>query len=164
MRHPILALLASSLFALSAAAHAGDFDIQVGASDTKHHDASGTIWVQSVGLDEPLGQSGRWQRENIGTVGYIDGRSDADYEDSVWLVGVGQRIRHVSEHGPSHWFVEGNIMGAVGRTPAISGPLQFGTAVGWSGDRYQVLIRHVSNAGLRSPNRGETMLLFGASF
>jgi hypothetical protein len=164
MRHFATAVLACALLAATPHAQAGDFEIQLGASDTKDQGGSGTVWVQSIGLEDSIGQSGRWQRESVGTVGYINGRSEPGYGDNVWLLGVGQRIRHVSDGSPSHWFVEANLLGAVGRTPAISGPVQFGTALGWSGDRYQVLIRHVSNAGLRSPNRGETMLLLGASF
>lgn len=160
----VIAPLVCMLFVSAPAVQAGEFEVQLGVSDTKGQKTSGAVWMQSVGLEKPLMNSGRWQRESIGTVGYIDGRSESEYGANVWLLGVGQRIRHVSEGEPSHWFIETSVLGAVGRTPAISGPLQFGTALGWSGDRYQVLIRHVSNAGLRSPNHGETMLLLGASF
>lgn len=157
--------LVLALALATAPAIAGDFDFQVGASQSAHQGGTPTVWVQTVVLSETLGQSGRWQREPLGTVGWVDGRDANGYRGSTWLIGIGQRVRHVRADGqPSPWFIEGNLVGAVGRTDALSGPLQFATAIGWSGERYQVLVRHVSNAGLREPNRGETMLLLGVSF
>lgn len=154
-----------SLLLASSLALAGDFEVQAGITSSKDVGDTGAVWVQSVGLSDPLGKSGRWQKEGVGSVGYLGDRDESGYHDSVWLVGLGQRIRHLNPEGvASHWFVEGQVLGAVGRTPGISGPIQFGTALGWSGDRYQVLVRHVSNAGLREPNHGETMLLLGVSF
>ena len=51
-----------------------------------------------------------------------------------------------------------------GRTQALSSAYEFVTSVGWQGRRFSVQIRHVSNAGLHNPNRGETMALIGLGF
>ncbi|RDI99046.1 hypothetical protein DVT68_11215 [Dyella solisilvae] len=37
-------------------------------------------------------------------------------------------------------------------------------ALGWQGERWSLQVRHVSNAGLKDPNLGETMLLLGLAF
>ena len=51
-----------------------------------------------------------------------------------------------------------------GRTQALSSGYEFVSTLGWQGRHVSVQIRHVSNAGLHAPNRGETMALLGVGF
>jgi hypothetical protein len=49
-------------------------------------------------------------------------------------------------------------------TSGLSGPLEFASTFGWQGKHFSLQLRHISNAGLHEPNRGETMALAGLSF
>lgn len=62
------------------------------------------------------------------------------------------------------WFLSFQPAVTHGRTQALSSPCEFITTLGWQGRRFSFQIRHVSNASLHQPNRGETMALLGAGF
>lgn len=47
----------------------------------------------------------------------------------------------------------------VGHTDALSGNPQFVSTLGWRWNRFSLLARHISNASIRQPNDGETMLV-----
>ena len=47
----------------------------------------------------------------------------------------------------------------MGHTDALSGNPQFVSTVGWRWDRFALLARHISNASIKQPNDGETMLM-----
>lgn len=146
-------------------ATADSVEIQVGASHSAQVGASGVVWAQNVGWSEPLEWAPRWRHEPVGTLAHVGGRTEVGYGDGVWLVGIGERLRwQGAEGGVSPWFVEGQLLLAKGRTSALSGPLQFATAAGWTQGGWLLLVRHVSNAGIQGENRGETMLLVGRSF
>lgn len=46
-----------------------------------------------------------------------------------------------------------------GHTDALSGDPQFVSTIGWRWERFSVLARHISNASIRQPNDGETMVV-----
>ncbi len=48
----------------------------------------------------------------------------------------------------------------MGRSHALSSAYD----LGWQGRRFSFHLRHISNAGLHDPNRGETMALIGSGF
>lgn len=158
----LTALIFSSLF-LSSSALAWDSSLQVGASKTSSgHDTSGTIFVQSQGTPSPWGRK-VWVSPII-TGGWIEGRSQTGFKNDVFVLGGGARLHWNKNTQPGVWFVEGQVLASSGNTDALSGPIQFGTAIGVEGRKWEVLIRHLSNAGLKKPNKGETMLLLGYKF
>ncbi|HEY4528923.1 MAG TPA: hypothetical protein VIG97_01130 [Luteimonas sp.] len=89
---------------------------------------------------------------------YVDGRrpiAGRDLTDDVWVGYVGLRYER-TDNG----LTLGAAIGAQeGETDALSGDPQFVTTVGWRWDRFSLLVRHISNASLHSPNDGETMLV-----
>jgi len=96
-----------------------------------------------------------------GTAGAIGGvpRFGDTYDRTVWFVGAGARLQV--------WkgFFASFEVGAISRqTPAFSSTYQFATSFGWSRDRFLISVRHISNAGLKEPNFGETTFLAGVSF
>lgn len=46
----------------------------------------------------------------------------------------------------------------IGESDALSGNPQFITTLGWRWGRFSLLARHISNASIRQPNDGETLL------
>lgn len=155
-------LVASSLF-LSSPAFAWEPSLQLGASRTSSgHDTSGAIFVQFQGSPDRWGNQ-LWVKPII-TGGWIEGRSQAGFENDVWVLGGGGRLYWNKNHQPSRWFVEGQILASAGNTDALTGPLQFGTAIGIEGNKWELMVRHLSNAGIKKPNKGETMLLLGYKF
>ena len=57
-------------------------------------------------------------------------------------------------------FVFGTGIGLqAGRTDALSGNPQFVSSIGWRWQRFSLLARHISNASIKQPNDGETMLV-----
>lgn len=150
------------LFLASSSAFAGDVSLQLGASQTSHdRDTSATAFLQFQGNAKPWGQK-LWFKPVL-TAGWIEGRSEEGFKNDAWVLGGGGRV-YWNAGKPSKWFVEGQVLGSHGDTNALSGPVQFGTALGIEGDKWDFLVRHISNAGLEKPNRGETMLLLGYKF
>ncbi|MEO7072947.1 MAG: acyloxyacyl hydrolase [Rhodanobacter sp.] len=105
------------------------------------------------------------------SAGWINGRNLVRYDgsgystrDDVWLVAAGARIQY-GEHADGHGvFLSVQPALQSGRTLALSGGFEFVSTLGWQGRHLSVQIRHVSNAGIEGPNRGETMALVGVGF
>ena len=134
------------------------------------HGAS-ALFLEGVLNAHPIGDS-RWTIAPDFSLGWIDGRdlarfSDGPYDtrEQAWLLAAGARFQHQpADGGPSHWFVSFQPAFNSARTQALSSAYEFITTVGWQGERFSFQIRHVSNAGLHDPNRGETMALVGVGF
>lgn len=150
--------LAGSILLLSAmfpAAAAADIEVAAGASTTTDREytrAASVAWLPELRqLDRAV------LRAEVGAV-YIDGRGevrDRDLADDVWVGFVGLRYER-TDNG----LTLGAAIGAQsGETDAISGDPQFVTTLGWRWDRFSVMVRHISNASLHSPNNGETGLV-----
>ncbi|MCD9027124.1 acyloxyacyl hydrolase [Luteimonas sp. BDR2-5] len=94
----------------------------------------------------------RWE---VGGV-YVRGRDNTRFdlaEDAGVLHGG---LRYERDNG----FTAGFGVGAqFGKTDALSGNPQFVSTLGWRWDRFSLLARHISNASIKQPNDGETMLL-----
>lgn len=143
----------------SSAALEEGVELQVGTSRAPGQSGTGAVFVEAVQDAGPVGDSG-WNLGVTGTVGRLDGRGTPGYRASVVLVGFGGRLQHKD----SPWFVELQAATPVGRTESIGGALEFLSAVGVSGVRWGILLRHASNAGLSRNNAGETMLLASYRF
>lgn len=148
----------------ASAASAGEFEVLGGASYNAQEGTTSAGWLHYVG-ERPSGSAGnRWQPQFMLVGGALSSR-DAPGYDTQALLGGGVRLRHVDAAGsPSPWFAEGLLLSNSRSTPALSGHVQFGTGIGYEIGRYRLVLRHISNAGLKEPNGGETMLLFGAAF
>lgn len=136
--------------------------IQAGPSQSQDH-STAAVFYQAIG--KARDPEGKWTWRPVGTLGFVEGRDLPGNRDDVWLAGGGVRFQRIRADGRvSPLFVETQALLSEGNTNALTGQLQFGTAVGWSGERWEVLVRHLSNAGIDEPNRGETMLLMGYTF
>lgn len=155
-----------------ASAQARDVHLQLegGRSYMDHHGAT-TLFAEAVFDAHRIGDS-RWTWAPDVSLGWIDGRDLARYDDSrysarqdVWLLAAGARFQrgNVGQDGRG-WFVSFQPAATHGRTQALSSPYEFVSTLGWQGRRFSVQIRHISNGGLHRPNRGETMALVGVGF
>lgn len=123
----------------------------------------GSLWtnaafVERVGAKRTLGPI-TWAPD-LG-FGFIQSRSTEQdrLDHGVGILALGARV-----HLWRGLFVSEQLALALGRTDAISSSGEFVTSLGWQGPRWVLMVRHISNAELREPNHGETMLLLGASF
>jgi hypothetical protein len=106
------------------------------------------------------------------TAGWISGRDLRRFDnsryttrDDIGLVAAGVRFHY----GPADaWyrrlFVSEQPTVHTGRTEALSSAFEFTTTVGYQGDHWSLGLRHISNAGIHEPNRGETMVVAGIAF
>ena len=163
-------LAAFALAALSAQPAAAEWDIEAGRSYMDSHAAT-TAFVEGVFDERPIGSSGFSWSPDI-SLGWIDGRDVARYrkddpstKDDIWLLAGGARFHYGDADNWYHPLFFG-FQGAVhtGHTQALSSTGEFVSTLGWQGRRFNVQIRHISNAGLHNPNRGETMALVGVAF
>ena len=83
----------------------------------------------------------------------------------VWLLAGGVRLQY-GQAGDwyRHLFVSFQPAVTSGRTQALSTAYEFVSSLGWQGRHLSLQIRHISNASLHQPNRGETMALVGVGF
>lgn len=173
MRVPFPARLLASALALSPLpllAQTAHLQVQGGRSFMDGHGAS-ALFLEGVLGAHPIGDS-RWTLAPDFSLGWIDGRDLArfrggpyDTREQAWLVAAGARLqRQSADGGRSHWFASFQPALNSARTQALSSPYEFVTTVGWQGRRFSFQIRHISNAGLHRPNRGETMALIGVGF
>lgn len=146
---PVLALM---LFGCAFQALA---QVEVGGAVTVTRDSETTgiaaVAWQPYWRDAWNGQL-RW---DIGAM-YVFGRDDTylDLDEDVVVAHGGLRWEHASG------FTAGFGAGLqVGHTEALSGNPQFVSTVGWRWDRFALLARHISNASIKQPNDGETMLM-----
>lgn len=146
-------------------AFAAEFVVEAGQSWSGRSSlaSSHTGFVQ-VGSDRSfLMLRGRLQARPIAMIGIISGRDTDRYRRNAWLVGTGLRITR-STYGKRHWFWESFLLASPQDTPSLSGHFQFANGFGYAQGDWEVKARHISNAGLRGPNHGETMLLVGYHF
>lgn len=163
------AALALSLLPVLPAA-AAQYQFQVGRSYMDSHGAN-TAFAEAVFDEHPLGSSNFSWAPDV-SVGWIGSRNVARYRDShpgtdddIWLAAGGLRF-HYGDEGAWYHPLFFSEQGAVhtGHTQALSSTGEFVSTLGWQGRRFNFAIRHISNAGLHNPNRGETMALVGIAF
>ena len=152
------------------ATNAAELETQVGPSYMDDH-GTPVVFFEYVDDARPIGDSNfTWSPD--ASLGWINGRDLGRYQyshpgtrDHVWLNAGGVRF-HYGETG--HWYqpIFLSFQGAIhtGRTQALSSTGEFVSTLGWQGRLFNVQLRHISNAGLHEPNRGETMVLFGVAF
>lgn len=159
-----------SLSGFSCATLAARVEAEAGRSYMDDHAAT-ALFVEAVFDAHRLGDS-HWSIAPDVALGRIDGRdlprfrgARYDTRTPAWLLAAGARLQYADG---SRWrrqlFVSFQPAFNNARTQALSGPCEFVTSVGWQGRRFSFRLRHVSNAGLRDPNRGETMALVGVGF
>jgi len=162
--------LALALFPFALPAQTVHLQIEGGRSYMDGHGAP-ALFIEGVFNARPLGDSG-WSVAPDVSLGWIDGRDIARFrdnryptQDEAWLLAAGARVRY-GDAGDwrHHWFLSFQPAYNTARTQALSSPYEFVTTVGWQGRRFSFQIRHVSNARLHKPNRGETMALVGVGF
>ncbi len=159
MRHPFRAAAGSTfclalLLFCSMPARA-QAELGLGASVTEDHETTAVASASWLPRLRDLDQA--TLRAELGGV-YVHGRGRTpgqDLRNDVLVTFVGLRYER-SDNG----LTLGTGIGAqAGETEALSGGPQFVTSLGWRWPQLTVLVRHISNAGLRDPNGGETMLL-----
>ncbi|CAM5424666.1 lipid A 3-O-deacylase [Rhodanobacter lindaniclasticus] len=129
------------------------------------------LFIEGVFNAHRLGDSG-WRIAPDVSLGWIDGRDIARFRgsrygtrDQAWLLAAGARIHYGdADDWRHHWFLSFQPAFNTARTQALSSPYEFVSTLGWQGRRFSFQIRHISNARLHYPNRGETMALIGVGF
>lgn len=86
-------------------------------------------------------------------LGHIPQRNDLRSSQDTLFLSFGKRLTF------GHWFFSSGIAAAEGDDEVLSGTFQFLTGISYRRDRWTLGLRHLSNAGLRGRNRGETFLL-----
>jgi hypothetical protein len=164
-----LAVVAVMGFAFGPPASAVQLQVQGGRSYMDRY-ATNTAFVEAVFASRRIGDS-RFSWAPDVSAGWIGGRQVARYDDSryrtrddVWLLAAGARFQYGDAMDGRGLFLSVQPALQRGRTQALSGGYEFVSTLGWQGRRFSVQIRHVSNAGLHEPNRGETMALLGVGF
>jgi Lipid A 3-O-deacylase (PagL) len=161
-------IAALALIAIAAPAIAATrIEVEAGPSDSDGY-VTVAAFVEGVFNERRIGST-RFSWAPDFSVGYIDGRNIArygsSYSDDIWLAAGGVRLRMGSEgNWYHHLFWTAQIAAQTGRTLALSSAGEFVNSIGWQGDRWTFQFRHISNAGLDGPNRGETIALVGWSF
>lgn len=153
-KHLSRALLALALLAAAPLALAqSQIEVAGGVSVTRDSETTGigsVAWLPE--WREGFGGLLRW---DVGAI-YVHGRANThlDLDDDVVVVHGG--LRYDRPNGFTAGFGAGL---QIGETDALSGNPQFVSTVGWRWDRFSLLARHISNASIKQPNDGETMLL-----
>lgn len=147
--------------ALGAAAQDGRdarWEASAGPSVTLGKEWTGAGFVERIGEPRPFG-SFAWAPDVA--LGVVAARSTrrASLDRDVVLAAFGARA-----YVWRHLFVSGQVALLAGRTDALSSAGEFVTGIGWQDGRWTAMVRHISNARLREPNHGETMLLVGLAF
>ena len=172
--HPFQKLLcttlAVTLVGLSLPAAAATFEIEAGRSYSNSH-GTPAVFVEGIFDAQPIGSSNFTWAPDV-SLGWIDGRNLYNHRiegentrDNAFLLGAGARFQYGQ---PGDWyrhlFFSFQPTYNTGRTPGLSGPLEFASTLGWQWNRFSIRVRHISNAGIHEPNRGETMALVGVNF
>ncbi len=132
--------------------------------------ATNAVFVEAVSASRRIGDS-RFSWAPDVSLGWLQRRDVARFRlnrystgEQVWLLAAGARFQYRDDaHGRGLFFsAQPALQG--GRTQALSGGFQFVSTLGWQGEHVSVQLRHVSNAGIHGPNRGETMALVGIGF
>jgi hypothetical protein len=164
--HRALLLALAMTCAPAAAAH---LELQAGRS---YMDSYGTnaVFAEAVFAAHPIGAS-RFHWSPDVSLGWIDGRDVQRYRDSrygttdaVALLAAGARVQAGEDRWYHPLFFSFQLAGTDRTTQALSSHYQFVSTLGWQGQHLSFQLRHVSNGGLHTPNRGETMALLGIGF
>lgn len=166
----ILALALIALGVFSGATSAAQVSIEGGRSYMDSHPAT-VAFIEGVFASHPLGAS-RYTWAPAVSLGWIDGRRLSRYDgarynprDAVWLVAGGVRLQHAATDAwYGHLFASEQLAIQNRHSLALSSDYEFVTSFGWQGEHLSLQLRHISNAGLHGPNRGETMALLGFGF
>lgn len=153
------ALLAGACLLATTPAMA-QFEAGGGVSVTKGSEATAVASAAWLPALRPLARG--TLRAELGAL-YFDGRRGLpgrDLGDGVVVVHAGLRY----DRGPTGLTLGSGVGVQSGTTDALSGAPQFVTTLGWRWTRVSLLLRHVSNASLRSPNDGETLASLGWRF
>ena len=157
-----MALVLAALPSLALAQEAS-WMVSAGVSQSGHsdHGATPAVFVQHFASPH---QGKSWSVQPVASLGVLGSRSDYTQMVShdVWVVGGGLRLRH--QRIAPRWFAEAQVMGSAPSTDELSGHIQFSTALGVTGTKWELSLRHLSNARLKQPNNGETMVLVGYRF
>ncbi|PBJ83824.1 hypothetical protein CMZ84_04910 [Lysobacteraceae bacterium NML93-0399] len=153
---PILSCLTAALLAcatLPAAAQSAPVEIGAGVSWTRENES--TFVASAAWLPEWRRTENGVLRWDIGAV-YVRGRDNTRFDLAEDAGVIHGGARYERDNG----FVAGFGVGVqAGRTDALSGNPQFVSSIGWRWQRFGLLARHISNASIKQPNDGETMLV-----
>jgi len=150
---PLLALVAALALTPPVLAQSAPVDIGVGASATRENET--TLVATAAWLPEWRRTENGVLRWELGAV-YVRGRDNTRFDLSEDAGVFHGGARYERDNG----FVAGFGVGVqAGRTSALSGNPQFVSTVGWRWDHVSLLARHISNASIKQPNDGETMLV-----
>lgn len=163
---PTLLLALALTAAPAAAAH---LELQGGRSYMDSY-GSNAAFAEAVFAPHAIGAS-RFSWAPDVSLGWIDGRDVRRYRasrynthDAVALLAAGARFRAGDDHWYHPLFFSIQLAGSDRTTQALSSHYQFVSTLGWQGEHFSLQVRHVSNGGLHTPNRGETMALLGLGF
>ncbi|WP_300621691.1 acyloxyacyl hydrolase [Dokdonella sp.] len=157
-RRMALALLSVPLAAAAQEDADARWEAVAGPSVTLSKEWTGAAFVERLGTLRATGPLA-WAPDFA--LGVVAARSTrrASLDRDVVLAALGARV-----YVWHTLFVSGQVALLAGRTDALSSAGEFVTSVGWQGGRWTAMVRHISNARLREPNHGETMLLVGVAF
>jgi len=169
-RWPWAAVALLGLGTFCASASAAQWSIEGGRSYMDSHPAT-TAFVEGVFASHPLGSTNFTWAPDV-SLGWIDGRRLSRYagahynpREVVWLVAGGVRLQHAATDAwYGHLFFSEQLALQNRHSLALSSDYEFVSSVGWQGQHISFQLRHISNAGLHGPNRGETMALVGFGF
>jgi len=132
----------------------------VGSGFTRSNSWSNAAFVDLVAPKRQADLFGGIEWSPMFTFGGIGGVSRFGRDDkTVWFLGAGARVQL-----PERFFASFELGAVAPRTPAFSSTYEFATSLGWQWERFVISVRHISNAGLKEPNFGETMILAGITF
>jgi hypothetical protein len=152
--------VASVLASSASPALAGRVELSIGRSET----LLPYQWT-TVGFAEWIGETRPWWRIQWAPafgVGYVGAREDfrnVRLDNAVWVGAAGARA-YLWEQ----LFFGFQFATTAGKTDALSTPYEFVSSLGWQGDHWQLMARHISNGDFHEPNHGETMVLVGVAF
>ena len=150
---PVLALVVALSIAAPVRAQSAPVDVGLGASATRENET--TLVATAAWLPEWRRTENGVLRWEVGAI-YVRGRDNTrfDLAEDAGVVHAGARYER------DNGFVAGFGVGVqAGRTDALSGNPQFVSSIGWRWQRFSLLARHISNASIKQPNDGETMLV-----
>lgn len=153
MSRPLLRALFALVLLASAPLALAQVEVAGGVSITRDSETTGVASI--AWLPEWRQFRGGLLHWELGAI-YVPGRDSyhLDLDDDAGVFHGG--LRYERESG----FTAGFGVGLqVGHTDALSGNPQFVSTVGWRWNRFSLLARHISNASIKQPNDGETMLL-----
>lgn len=140
---------------------AADVSVVAGRSTTTDH-----RWTTSAFVNIGADKIHTWHSlhfQPVATVGWIKGRrmSRENLNHNVYVAGAGLRLVNWW-HGA---FASFQVGAASAHTDALSSTGQFISSLGWQGQHWVVMLRHISNGNLfGGKNLGETMLMAGVRF